>query len=234
LQVASLPRALRQTQCIQHGPGALDRLYRFIINALGIDPGSQSNKHSSRALRKQSCVAISGSKRGQVGDWSQFCYSLGKAAADSGYSMIATDAAGIGMSFCAGALDFLKSVETDDIPSRCRLIQVGTPDPAKRREIRHEFLKQVDACVFVGGGLGTREEYQILRQRGALCIPVGASGGTARKMWEELESYFHEHLYGQAFEAYARLGSIEYGIEDLVIATMQILGACLEGTVPEK
>lgn len=33
LPTAELPRALRQTQAIQHGPYALDLLYRFIINA---------------------------------------------------------------------------------------------------------------------------------------------------------------------------------------------------------
>ncbi len=33
--ISSLPRALRQTQCIEHGPDALERLHRFVVNALG-------------------------------------------------------------------------------------------------------------------------------------------------------------------------------------------------------
>jgi hypothetical protein len=33
LKPSELPRALRQTQTIQHGPGSMDQLYRYIVNA---------------------------------------------------------------------------------------------------------------------------------------------------------------------------------------------------------
>lgn len=35
--ISSLPRTLRQSQVFPHGPGAMDRLYNFIANALGRD-----------------------------------------------------------------------------------------------------------------------------------------------------------------------------------------------------
>ncbi len=40
VDLSSLPRALRQTQCIEHGPESLDRLYRFVAHALGRSVGA--------------------------------------------------------------------------------------------------------------------------------------------------------------------------------------------------
>jgi len=40
VQANKLPRTLKQMQCIQHGPDAFERLYRFVANALGHEAGA--------------------------------------------------------------------------------------------------------------------------------------------------------------------------------------------------
>jgi hypothetical protein len=44
VKVAALPRALRQSQCIEHGPGSLETLQRFVANALPSHASSQSGE----------------------------------------------------------------------------------------------------------------------------------------------------------------------------------------------
>ena len=40
VEIASLPRALRQTQCIEHSSDSMERLYRFVARALEIPASS--------------------------------------------------------------------------------------------------------------------------------------------------------------------------------------------------
>jgi hypothetical protein len=52
MKPSGLPRGLRQTQVIAHGPGSEDRLYSFIANALGISqsPGKKRVRHDALHL----------------------------------------------------------------------------------------------------------------------------------------------------------------------------------------
>ena len=52
VEVATMPRALRQSQTFQHGPGSIERLYNFIVNGLtSHGPGSSGPLPASRETR---------------------------------------------------------------------------------------------------------------------------------------------------------------------------------------
>lgn len=175
-------------------PASLQRLSR--LTALPVDTGLDFHSHVDRLIdalnlipevrTSRSRVAISGSRKNQRGDWEKFCRHLGYELAKQGFKILATHAQGIGKPFYDGAVDFLSSDGDQEIHSKCILAKVGDSDHAQRRKKRQNLLKGVDACVFVAGGDGTREEYEILSANGVLCVPVGASGGTAKGIWAEL------------------------------------------------
>jgi hypothetical protein len=151
---------------------------------------------------------------------------LGSAVAESGASILATGATGVGKSFYAGALNYLTAVDCEDIPKRCVLTQMGSSDPASRRKNREAVLKGLSACIFIGGGNGTWEEYEIVKNYGALCLPVGVSGGTAQRIWEECSEQWNNHPSRDVRAAYAALGSSKSSHTEIIQAILSILQDC--------
>lgn len=168
-------------------------------------------------------VAISGSQASQEGDWSSFCYELGRALARDGYRLLATGARGVGKTFYRGAVEYLTSQEDPDTLSKCILIQVGAHSSEQVKKNRENLLQGVDACVFVAGGQGTAEEYRILSGRGVLCIPVGASGGTAQSLWQQWWATRSQGDPHSATDAMAQLGQKQRDVVDYVNAVRAVL-----------
>lgn len=54
--ISSLPRALRQSQVFEHGPGALERLFNFVANALGVKVTDFDTRVSQTTDRLQQVV----------------------------------------------------------------------------------------------------------------------------------------------------------------------------------
>jgi serine/threonine protein kinase len=230
----SLPKELRSIR-VHHGVNYshefFDAMMKKIVDYLG-EPRTMSRVRVPQndqlgviASNRRRRVGISGSVGNRTIDWSQFCYLLGRAVAQTGYDVTATDAKGVGRSFYKGAMEFLKESRVLDVASRCVMVKIGTHDAAETRANRENQLVGIDACVFVGGGPGTIEEYRILSQHGTFCIPVGASGGAARRIYEEMQADSRSSSSRRA--EHALLSSCEGPVEELVQATLRILSANL-------
>lgn len=169
--------------------------------------------------------AIVGSMAGQSGDWSSFCRRLGERVAAGGYRVLATNARGVGRAYHRGACELLTATAPGEVPSRCHLMYLGSSDPEKRRAVRQAFLGGADVCFVVGGGRGTREEYEILRVHSAFVIPVGASGGTAGEIWAELLEDCRRRFEPRIQEAFALLGDTRCTVDDCLEHAMTVLEA---------
>ena len=205
LDVHALPRALRQTQCITHEKDSLERLFRFVSNALAALPRGKRPRHEPGPERDLLRVAISGSLHTESNDWSEFCRRLGERLAQAGHAILATNAKHVGRAFYRGACEALFDKGEDIAASRCRLMQLVSLDKRRRHALRETFLRGVGITVLVGGSGGTREEYEIAVANGAFVIPIGASGGTAGAVWRELRAEYHMRLSQEAFEAFLAL-----------------------------
>jgi hypothetical protein len=168
-------------------------------------------------------VAISGSAQPGCGDWSMFCLELGRALARDGYYILCTSAEGVGRPFYEGALEHLTSTEDPEIHGKCIGIRTWARDPEQVRKNRESLLKGIDACVFVSGGQGAREEYEILSRRQVFCIPIGASGGTARAVWQQWRDTLPQGPEASRGSPVLRLGQEGLEITDYVSAVREIL-----------
>lgn len=173
-------------------------------------------------------VAISGSIQAGCGDWSVFCKELGRALARDGYSLFSGLSNGVGKPFYDGAIEHLKRAKDPDILSKCTAVHIGG-EREQRGETRESLFKGIDACVFVSGKDGTRTEYKILKQQGVFLIPVGASGGTARDVWEDQRAGLLQEKDASRASLILRLGQSELQPADYVRAVQEILASAVSG-----
>lgn len=174
-------------------------------------------------------VGISGSQTEQDGNWSAFCHELGRALVRDGYRILATNAKGVGKAFYQGAVEYLTSQGDPDTLGKCIFAHVGAEHTEQIRKNRENLLQGVDACVFVAGGQGTAEEHHILSSGGVLCIPIGASGGTAQVLWREWERTHLPNYQVATTDSWLRLGQKGIDVLDYVNAVRAILSGYSRG-----
>lgn len=235
VKTRELPRALRQTQCIEHEPGAVNRLYNFIVNssapARGLISGNVSSPAPagmvpSRPLTEGDFhIAVSGNITAttQKNEWTAFCYQLGSILAEKHYGVYGTRAPTVGLAFHRGAHDYLACLPNWEALQTCRLMPALHDTPELCQSIRKNFLKDVHLGVFVGGGHSTKEEYEILQSRGGFALPIGASGGSAQQIWSRLREKYRAELSPELFDAYEAIGDPSRIQDEIMAAVMALI-----------
>lgn len=112
--------------------------------------------------------------------------------ASHAYNLYTCFAKGVGRSAIGGALEhFAETLPTDTLPyEKVRIWPVnkelsGITDE-KLKIFREGMISDAGACIFVKGKEGTEIEWKIAKEKGKFCIPLGFTGGTAKKVWKDV------------------------------------------------
>lgn len=163
-----------------------------------------------------------------------FVAELGRRLIRHEYNLVSGFGLGIGAALITGALE---AVYADDA-ARVEQRLVLRPFPVGRRELytryRQDTVERVGFIVLVAGtklkdgevtlSEGCREEYELARARGIYPVPVGATGGVAKQVWDEVaqrfEDVFPPDTPRQAFD---RLGDGGLSDDELLGAAFELI-----------
>src|SRR5262249_11218393 len=146
-----------------------------------------------RLLRKH--VLVSGSARDMpksAEHISAFSEKLGRMLIEEDYTIVCGLNPAVGRPAINGALQALFDMGQQREVNRRILMW---PRPTGHRDdridqLRLQYRDEMDSNsgigLFIGGGHGTRDEYEAFRKRGGQPLPVGTFGGTAADLWREV------------------------------------------------
>lgn len=161
-------------------------------------------------------IFISGSISSYYDDWSEsnvnnMCYRLSKELVAQDYKVISGFGLGIGSSVVNGALDEIYNNKYKHVTEHLSLYpfpQVSNGSrPLKEMwsNYRHNIISDSGICVFLFGNKiengevvlasGMLEEFKIAKKMNKLIIPVGSTGGTAEKIFEEMKAKSNQYQY---------------------------------------
>lgn len=133
---------------------------------------------------------------------------------------------GIGGPLVTGAVQQIYSSSSQMVDDHLLLrpFPIGIPDEEERMRVfsryREELIAQAGIAIFLMGNKqsdgkivpsdGMRAEYQIARDKGVHCLPIGASGGVAAEIWTDVNGEFDVRFPGKDSDfraAFERLGA---------------------------
>lgn len=164
--------------------------------------------------RKNIFVSGSASKYGEWGEKESFEFStsLSKALIKNNNNIVSGFGLGIGSCIISGALEELYSSQSNRIEERLksRPFPQVTTGQLSRSELwtkyRKEMLTTVGVAIFIFGNKldaqtnevinadGMLEEFNISIEHGAIPIPIGATGFTARVLWQKVIDDFDNYV----------------------------------------
>ncbi len=146
-------------------------------------------------------IALCGSSKDEK--WDSLCRSIGKMLMEDearAYNLYTCFAKGVGRSAIGGALEhFAETLPTDTKPyEKVRIWPVNRGLSGINDEqlniFREGMISDAGACIFVGGEEGTRLEWNIAKEKGKFCIPLGFTGGTSSEVWTDVNKNINSYL----------------------------------------
>lgn len=139
----------------------------------------------------------------------QICEALGTLIAQEGFSILyggSVPGQVLGSAFTAyansrGVYDpdrlvaFYKA-EPDPLPAWQRRMGTVRFESSTRSELRDLMVRDARVAIVIGGGTGTAEEVAKCEAAGVPVVPIGATGGTARTVWDRLNADLANLRYG--------------------------------------
>jgi hypothetical protein len=224
-------------------------LKRYGINVLLLDNYSQITdilRIIERQLNREN-IFISGSAS-DFGDWGQqrvydFAYKLGKSIIRKNYNIVSGVGLGVGSYVLSGALEEIYSNgKGGGIEHRLLLrpfpnVPDGENPPRELwTQYRQDMLSNVGIAVFIFGNKidqttgaileadGVLEEFQIAVEKGAIPIPIGVTGFTTRKIWEEVMNNFSTYVPDESLKSlYEYIGDERNTDEDIIDTVIEII-----------
>ncbi|MDT8878896.1 SIR2 family protein [Halomonas saccharevitans] len=194
---------------------------------------------------KQKSVFISGaaSEFGSFGkdEAESFVYELSRSLVNNGSKIISGFGLGIGSAVITGALESIYSKKGGVIHDQLILrpfpqSQVGSEDLRELwRSYREDMLSYAGVAIFIFGNKkekgevflsgGMREEYEIAKTKGAVLLPVGATGYMAKELWDEVvaDSSINSFFSDDIKEKFAILGDEEKSLDDIRATLLEIV-----------
>lgn len=124
-----------------------------------------------------------------------FCTKLGAALAERKFCLVTASGKNIGEPVVAGAMaahvrNGTNYQEYIELSPWAKLEENFEKHLIKKNitNIRKKNIKSCCACIFISGGKGTKEEYEISKKYRKIIIPIGFTDGTARLISDELIS----------------------------------------------
>ena len=109
----------------------------------------------------------------------------------------------------------------------------GSSNPQKGRityigedldEMRKHLISSDRICIVLGGGEGTKTEVTIARYKGCPVVPVGITGGTAQKVWEEERyRYQKDRDFKSMQSTFKLLNKINVKLPKIINATIKLV-----------
>lgn len=178
-------------------------------------------------------------------------HELGARLISDGYRVVSGVGLGIGGSFVLGAVEALSRASNSTAWERLKLrpfpqdIPSGIDEPQFKTTYRRNMISNVGAGIFVAGvkkdrtsgrvidSPGVLEEFEMLVAQRGYPIPIGATGGMSRQLWEKVRAA-PETFFGpvKVTDALDRLGDPGSNLESLKEAVFDILRAIRMPQVP--
>lgn len=224
-------------------------LRRYGIEALMIDEYSEITTILSELNRRVHLrnVFVSGSAHSfdPMGEprIDELCRLLGKRLINEGLNLVSGVGLGIGGKVVIGALESLYRKHYDESHDRLFLRPFPQQPPSGVSlkdfwtKYRTDMLLKAGTCVYISGNKlddatgtiveagGVIEEFEIATKLGKFPIPIGATGHTARRLWEKVNASLDTYYPNVNIEDYLKvLGKDSSTNEQLVGAVIGILG----------
>lgn len=231
----------------------INDLKRFSINVLLVEEYSDITVilKSIEEHFKRKNVFISGtaSNYGEWGEKRTFEFSslLSKKIIQNNKNIVSGFGLGIGSSIIAGALEEIYSHSNIELEERLKLKpfpqQAPTGVDLKEMYQKHRqgMLSNVGIAIFIFGNKldketntiveanGMIEEFEIATNTGIVPIPVGITGFTAQKLWEEVINNFEKYVPDQTlktlYESLADKSKSDVEIVDIILEIIKSLSA---------
>jgi len=131
--------------------------------------------------RKNNTV-LCGSNDGN--EHSELCEKLGSRIVENNYNLYTCFAEGVGRNAVTGALKHFGEIGEQNPHHKLRIwpTNITANNNVNNKNKRREtMIRNASSCIIIGGKGGTEEEFKIATRLGKLCIPVGYTGGIAKK-----------------------------------------------------
>jgi len=223
-------------------------LKRYSIKVLLVDDYPEITEIlqyiASLVIRKNIFVSGSASDYGEWGEKKSFEFStsLSKALIKNNNNIVSGFGLGIGSCIISGALEELYSSQNNNVEERlkCRPFPQVTTGQIAITELwtkyRREMLSNVGVAVFIFGNKidtettkvidanGMIEEFDISVENDAVPIPVGATGFTAKVLWEKVMNDFNHYVGIETLKPlYTDLGNESKTPEELIEIVVKII-----------
>ncbi|NRG47709.1 SIR2 family protein [Bacillus sp. CRN 9] len=223
-------------------------LMRYGIKVLLIDDYPEITellRHiASLIIRKNIFVSGSASDYGDWGEEKSFEFStaISKALIKNNNNIVSGFGLGIGSCIISGALEELYSNQNNRVEQRlkCRPFpQTITGELSIKKlwtKYRNDMLSNVGIAVFIFGNKidpetkdvidanGMVEEFDISIEKGAIPIPVGATGYTSKVLWQRVMDDFDNHVGIEVLKPlYSDLGDENKTPEELIETVVKII-----------
>ncbi|MBB6124675.1 SIR2 family protein [Sphingobium subterraneum] len=223
-------------------------LLRFNIKTIAVEEFSDITKLLSTIVDRfrQQTVFISGSAA-DYGQWGQqetenFLMRLAAALIDRDCRINSGFGLGIGSAVVTGAVEQIYSNNQRSIDSHLLLrpFPAGIQDQAERERVferyRTELIAQAGIAIFLIGNKldtgnlvpadGMRVEFDLARNAGLHCLPIGASGGISADLWSEMMAELkiaYPERDDNFYELFERLGQKVDNPHELLDPLLQII-----------
>ncbi|RKG63927.1 hypothetical protein D7V80_28840 [Corallococcus sp. CA054B] len=164
----------------------------------------------------------------------KFVSQLGKRIINHDYNLVNGFGLGIGAALITGALEAAYADDQTRVGQRLLLRPFPLGRPDLYTKYRKEMLEGVGFIILITGtklvdetpilSPGCREEYELARARGVYPIPIGATGGVAEQVWNEIAPRLTEVYPGQfPNEAFNRLNDKSLNDDTLLDAAFELI-----------
>lgn len=162
----------------------------------------------------------------------ELSFELGKRIISEGYNLTSGFGLGIGANVLSGALgELYESGKRTEFYHRLSLYPFPLSKPELFTKYREDMIRRSGFSVFIAGNKegheiapGVIEEYKIAKEQGKAIIPIGATGGAARKIWDDEKEAGHFAGYDSEVEsAFHALNNGNKSNQELINAVFYII-----------
>ncbi|MEW4286257.1 SIR2 family protein [Priestia koreensis] len=223
-------------------------LKRYGIKVLLVDDYPDVTKilrHISLLVKRKN-VFVSGSAS-NYGEWGEtksfeFSTSVSRALIRNNNNIVSGFGLGIGSCIISGALEELYSIQNKRVEERlkCRPFPQVTTGELSRDDLwtkyRKDMISNVGVAIFIFGNKidpqtqeviqasGMITEFNICLENGVVPIPIGATGFTARKLWQEVMDDFEKYVGIEELKSlYKDLGDESKTTQELIEVVIKII-----------
>ncbi|GGJ13626.1 SIR2 family protein [Paenibacillus hunanensis] len=226
----------------------LNDLKRYSIKVLLVDEYEDITKilKDLEKQYKRRDVFISGSAS-NYGDWGEerslrFASNLSKAIIDNDNNIVTGFGLGIGSCIISGALEKIYSKRNRKVEERLisRPFPQDTTGQIPLKELwtkhRNNMIQNVGIAIFIFGNKvdsstgdiveanGMNEEFEISLAQDVIPIPIGATGFTAKKLWNRVLDNFEDYVHDSKLKgSYQLLGDSNQTDEKLIETIIEII-----------